>query len=104
MSQSELIGDGSREVRVRLCIDADRIDTVTLKVVPRTCELDEIKVGCQLLGYIERVGHVFVALTGERLDRAEECGQSLLWDLAAAALVRQARLNVTSPGSLALAS
>ena len=74
MSQSDLIGDGSREVRVRLCIDADRIETITLIVVLRTCDLDEIKVGCHF------------------------------WDLAAAELVGQARLNVASPGSLALAS
>jgi hypothetical protein len=72
-------------------IDADRIETVSLTVVPKEDELDEIDFERHILGYILRAGHVFVALVGERLDRAEECGQSLLWDRAAAELVRSAR-------------
>lgn len=103
MSQS-VLGDGRRDVRVRLCVDADRIEAVRLKVVPRNSDLDEIRIGCLTLGYVERVGNVFVALIGERLDRAEECAQSLLWDVAAAALVRHTKRNDSSPASLALAA
>lgn len=79
----------SREVRVRMGTDADRIETVKLLVVPRNIDLVEIDVEQHILGYIRRAGRVFVALAGERLDLAEECGESLLWDQAAADLVRR---------------
>ncbi|GAB3802432.1 hypothetical protein GCM10028798_19560 [Humibacter antri] len=85
----------SREVHVRLDIDADRIETVSLVVVPRDNDLVEIDLERHVLGFIERAGQVFVALAGERLDRAEECGQSLLWDQAAAELIKKARLERT---------
>jgi len=91
MPQSILERTGPHDVRVRVDTDDDRIETVRLTVVPRDDELDEIDLERHILGYIQQAGHVFVALVGERLDRAEECGQSLLWDRAAADLVRSAR-------------
>ncbi len=50
----------------------------------------EIRVGDRVIGFIHRAGHTFVALAGARLDRAVECGQSLVWDTAAACLVTAA--------------
>jgi hypothetical protein len=32
---------------------------------------------------VQRASRIFVALTGRRTDRAEECGQYLFWDQAA---------------------
>jgi hypothetical protein len=87
---TESILAATREVRVRMSTDADRIETVKLLVVPRNLDLVEIDVEQHVLGYIRRAGRVFVALAGERLDVAQECGQSLLWDQAAADLVRSA--------------
>jgi len=88
------------EVRVRVASDCDQIEIVDLVVVPRDDELAEIDLDRHVLGYIQQAGHVFVALVGERLDRAEECGQSLLWDKAAAQLVRSARLAAGSSAEL----
>ncbi|WP_218840040.1 hypothetical protein [Salinibacterium xinjiangense] len=34
------------------------------------------------MGFVERVGSVYVALSGERQIRAVEVGQSLSWDVA----------------------
>ena len=34
------------------------------------------------LGFVERVGTVYVALSGPDLSRAVEVGQTLLWDTA----------------------
>jgi hypothetical protein len=77
-------------------LEANRTETVKLMVVPRSDDLEEIDADRHVLGYIHRAGRVFVALAGERLDRAEECGQSLLWDRAAADVVRRARLDGAS--------
>jgi len=41
------------------------------------------------MGFVERVGNVFVALSGPDLARAVEVGQSLSWDTAVA-MVRAA--------------
>ena len=45
--------------------------------------------GC-VLGYVEVVGHVFVALAGCRYDRAEEVRQALSFSDAIDALLRSA--------------
>ncbi|SOE70606.1 hypothetical protein SAMN06296378_2273 [Salinibacterium xinjiangense] len=37
---------------------------------------------CETMGFVERVGSVYVALSGERQIRAVEVGQSLSWDVA----------------------
>jgi hypothetical protein len=42
-------------------------------------------------GFIERVGSVWVALAGTRLDRCVEVGQSTTFDRAAALLVEHRR-------------
>ena len=34
------------------------------------------------LGFVHRVGNVYVALSGDNLGHAVEVGQSLLWDVA----------------------
>lgn len=47
----------------------------------------EVRVDDVTVGFIYRPGSVFVALLGDRLDRAVECGQFLLWDMVAAELV-----------------
>ena len=96
MLQNILDPTRPHEVHVRMVTDCDAIETVDLVVVPRDEELDEIDLDRHVLGYIQQAGRVFVALVGERLDRAEECGQSLLWDKTAADLVRSARLAEAS--------
>jgi hypothetical protein len=96
MSQGILKHAEPHPVHVRMDREADQIDTVSLMVVPRSDDLEEIDADRHVLGYIHQAGRVFVALAGERLDRAEECGQSLLWDKAAADLVRRARLDGAS--------
>ena len=79
------------EDHVRLAARSDQLEAVELVVVHRDDELDEIDLDRRVLGYIQQAGSVYVALLGERLDRAEECGQSLLWERAAAYLVLNAR-------------
>lgn len=93
MSGGILDHAGPHAVHVRMGLESDRIETVRLMVVPKGDDFEEIDVDRRVLGYIHQAGNVFVALAGERLDRAEECGQSLLWDKAAADLVRRARLD-----------
>lgn len=48
------------------------------------------------LGFIQRVGNIFVALEGEHLSRAIEVGQSLSWDEALAMIVRAHRAHTTA--------
>ncbi len=36
----------------------------------------------ETLGYVHRVGNVFVALAGDNLGHAVEIGQTMSWDLA----------------------
>lgn len=80
-----------RRVSVRMVNDADDVDLMDLDIVEFSHDCDKIQYDREVIGYIEHVGHVFVALCGSRFDRAEECGQCLLWDQAAAKLMRQAR-------------
>lgn len=65
----------------------DQIKTIRPVIVYVDDSICEVDLDGQILGYIQHVGKVFVALAGTRLDRAEECGQSLLWDKAASTLV-----------------
>lgn len=44
--------------------------------------LYELRRGPTTLGYVERIGNVFVALEGTPLRQACEVGQSLSWDVA----------------------
>ncbi|MEO8907289.1 MAG: hypothetical protein ABI310_04345 [Microbacteriaceae bacterium] len=74
-------------VPLRVAWSDYRIKTIPI-VVADVDDLNcEIRCQGQVLGFIHRAGRVFVALRGTRLDRAEECGQSLLWDIAAGKLV-----------------
>jgi hypothetical protein len=63
------------------------VGTVRLTVIDLDDLTQEIALDGQTIGFIGRAHGVFVALTGTRLDRAEECSQSLLWDKSAAILV-----------------
>ena len=40
------------------------------------------------LGFVQRVGNVFVALSGDNLGHAVEVGQSLSWDQAVEMVLR----------------
>lgn len=63
------------------------IRTVQIVVIDLDDLTEELRLDDHTIGFIYRAGHVFVAQSGTRLDRAEECGQHLLWDKAAAMLV-----------------
>ncbi|CAN5258384.1 hypothetical protein BH11ACT5_BH11ACT5_27830 [soil metagenome] len=55
-------------------------------------ELVQVSVGDLVVGFIESAGPVFVALHGPRYDRAVEVSQSLVFDVAAAALLAHVRV------------
>lgn len=77
----------------------DRIIVLPMIVIDRGDSDYEIRIRGRLIGFIHRAGRVFVALTGTRLDRAEECGQYLMFDLAAGKLattVGHVLVDVTS--------
>lgn len=76
-----------RPVTVRMVDIHDRIVPIRLLVRPVAADLDEIRYSDHTVGYVQRADRTFVALVGSRADRAEECGQYLLWDLAATRLV-----------------
>lgn len=63
---------------------------VDLLLDPVADDVDAVRRDGNTIGYIRQVGRVFVALRGRRLDYAVECGQSLLWDKAAMALLAEA--------------
>ncbi len=46
----------------------------------------EVRRGSRVIGFVESVGSVFVALAGNRYDRAVEVVQTLLFELAIATL------------------
>jgi hypothetical protein len=64
-----------------------RIRMIQIDVIDLDDLTEEIRLDGYTIGFISRAGRIFVAQTGTRLDRAEECGQCLLWDKAAAILV-----------------
>lgn len=74
-------------VPVRLEWFDDRIRTIQLTVIDLDDLTEELRLDGETIGFIGRADRVFVAHTGTRLDRAEECGQYLLWDKAASILV-----------------
>lgn len=65
----------------------DGIRTIHSTVVPPDGLTEEIRLDGRVIGFIHRAGRIFVALNGARLDRAVECGQSLLWDKVATQLI-----------------
>ncbi|WP_147303960.1 hypothetical protein [Subtercola boreus] len=64
-----------------------RIRTIQIAVTDLDNATEQVCLGGQTIGFISRAGRIFVALSGTRRDRAEECGQCLLWDEAATILV-----------------
>ena len=57
-----------------------------------TEELVEVSIGDVVVGFVESAGPVYVALHGPRYDRAVEVSQSLVFDVAAAALLAHVRV------------
>ena len=55
-------------------------------------ELVEVSIGEVVVGFVESAGPVYVALHGSRYDRAVEVSQSLVFDVAAAALLAHVRV------------
>ena len=51
-----------------------------------------MSVGNCVVGFVESAGPVFVALHGPRYDRAVEVSQSLVFDVAVAALLAHVRV------------
>lgn len=88
--QQDRIGEDQtlRTVTVPLRLEwlDHRIWTIQVVVIDRDELTEELRLGGQTIGFIHHAGRIFVALTGTRLDWAEECGQCLLWDKAAALL------------------
>ena len=66
-----------RTVTVRMVNARDEIITIRLVLKYVDPDLDEIRYSDRTIGYVQRADRVFVALTGARADRAEECGQYL---------------------------
>jgi hypothetical protein len=52
----------------------------------------------QTMGFVHKVGNVFVALSGEDLARACEVGQSLSWDESVAMVRRSWRAVLQDAG------
>ncbi|MFD4421662.1 hypothetical protein ACFWN7_09185 [Agromyces sp. NPDC058484] len=73
--------------------ERDAVETSQIVVSAIEFDLDEVSFEGETVGFVQRAGHVFVALEGARHDRAEECGQYLLWDLAATRLLERSRVR-----------
>lgn len=56
----------------------------------------EVRLRVVVIGYIDVVGAVYVALAGPRYDRAEEVAQTLVWTDAVNALAPPARRAAAS--------
>lgn len=84
--------DAKLEARVLWLPVADpqqRVDEVPVVVRRVADDVVEVSRTGRTIGYIQRVPPLFVALEGSRLDRAEECAQSQLWNKAAARLLEK---------------
>lgn len=60
--------------------DWDAVDDTGVELIAD--DVYAIGRGATTIGFVERVGNVFVALEGPDLARACEVGQSLSWDVA----------------------
>jgi hypothetical protein len=80
----------SHMLHLRVPNERDEIEVVDLTLIRIAEDVDELDIDGSPIGYIRRVGRVFVALSGRRLDHATECSQSLLWDKAAWKLLEEA--------------
>lgn len=76
----------ARSVALPIRGSHDETTVLDLVVKPVGSDLEAIQCEGHILGYVQRAGRIFVSLLGERADRAEECGQYLVWDGAAARL------------------
>lgn len=79
-----------QNVSIRVVNDQGDVELVDLWVTEIDDEVERVDARHGTIGYIHRVGNIFVALAGDRTDRAEECGQFALWDHAAGELVHHA--------------
>lgn len=70
--------------------DERAINGIALSVALITPDLETVALDGWPIGYLERVGPVWVALSGPRLDRAVECGQSTERGRALLALIQTA--------------
>jgi hypothetical protein len=68
---------------------------ISYEVSRRDEGLYEVVSGEVFLGFVERAGHVYVALSGSRYDRAVETGQALSLSAAAAMLEAAPAVRVT---------
>ncbi|WP_157487732.1 hypothetical protein [Leifsonia sp. Root112D2] len=85
--------DDVHRVSVRVVNAKDEVESMNLDVNRIGPGYYKIQHNHVVIGYIQRAGHLFVALGGTRSDRAEEWGQYLIWDHAAAKLLRQSSLT-----------
>lgn len=72
---------------LRVTDQQDRTSQVPVVVRKIADDVDEVSRMGRTIGYIERVPPLFVALEGSRLDTAEECAQSQLWNSAISRLL-----------------
>jgi hypothetical protein len=74
-----------------MVMEARHVETTPLAAPPPWTRIDldlyEVVHDGRVVGYVEVVGHVFVALTGPRYDRAEEVRQALSFSEAIEALL-----------------
>jgi hypothetical protein len=89
VSWEELQGRAPGAVTVPLRMEwfDNRIRTIPIVVIDLHDLTEEIRLDGHTIGFITRAGRIFVARAGARLDRAEECAQSLIWDKVATILV-----------------
>lgn len=80
-------------LHLRVPNERDEIKMIDLTLIRIADNVDEVDIDGSTIGYIRRVGRVFVALSGRRFDHAMECCQSLLWDKAAWTLLEEADVH-----------
>jgi hypothetical protein len=77
-----------------MVMEARHVETSSLAAPQPWTRIDldlyEVILDTHICGYIEVVGHVFVALVGDRYDRAVEVGQTLGFAEAVDAIHRAA--------------
>jgi hypothetical protein len=76
-----------RAVPLRIAHDTTEVEIISLTILPIDTDLDEVRCDGNTIGFVRHVDRIFVALVGNRRDRAEEHGQFFLWDFAAQQIV-----------------
>ena len=69
-----------RADRTHRALDWDTVPETDVALIAD--DVYELRRGHHTLGFVQRIGNVFVALEGTPLNRACEVGQSLSWDVA----------------------